>query len=284
LTGTDIVDATLAGATTGGISGATDALLSNVEGYSSLPKSQQTVIKNIIGGTLTGKPLDQVLINSAINMANAEVKKATSTKTADASDIIGTLQNIGLTEQQLTDADLFNTGDKLAATDINASDITGIVGQDQLAGPGGLRPLQSGQLQVGTDGLPKYIGIMDFATGKTVPVPVAYDAALGKFTFVADGQVLSIPDETVKMSAYSTNPEVRAAYDRFYSTNGMDQARLDADLKRIFTGSTMADTVTTIDTTAKDVTSTEADKTSTTTFTITMPANTATAALIRSSN
>jgi len=76
LSGQDLGDAILSGAATGGASGAATTLLSNIEGFDSLSKSQQTTIKNLVAGTLTGKPLTDTLLSAVIDTATSEVGKA----------------------------------------------------------------------------------------------------------------------------------------------------------------------------------------------------------------
>jgi len=76
LSGQDLGDAVLAGAASGGASGATTALLGNIEGFDDLSKTQQTTIRNLVTGTLTGKPITTTLLNSVIDTATSEVGKA----------------------------------------------------------------------------------------------------------------------------------------------------------------------------------------------------------------
>ena len=76
LSGQDLGDAVLAGAASGGASGATTALLGNIEGFDDLSKGQQTTIRNLVTGTLTGKPITTTLLNSVIDTATSEVSKA----------------------------------------------------------------------------------------------------------------------------------------------------------------------------------------------------------------
>jgi len=74
LTGQDIGDAMLSGAASGGISGATSALTSNIEGFSDLTPEQQRTVNSAISGVISGKPLDQVAINAAISTAKNEIQ------------------------------------------------------------------------------------------------------------------------------------------------------------------------------------------------------------------
>ena len=76
LSGQDLGDAVLAGAASGGASGAATALLGNIEGFDDLSKTQQTTIRNLVTGTLTGKPITTTLLNSVIDTATSEVGKA----------------------------------------------------------------------------------------------------------------------------------------------------------------------------------------------------------------
>jgi hypothetical protein len=76
LSGQDLGDAVLAGAASGGASGAATTLLGNIEGFDDLSKSQQTTIRNLVTGTLTGKPITTTLLNSVIDTATSEVGRA----------------------------------------------------------------------------------------------------------------------------------------------------------------------------------------------------------------
>jgi hypothetical protein len=73
LTGQDLSDAVVRGFTSGGLNGAVNALLPNIDGFKELSNTQKKLITNAVVGTVSGKPLDQVLINTAISAANAEV-------------------------------------------------------------------------------------------------------------------------------------------------------------------------------------------------------------------
>jgi hypothetical protein len=73
LTGQDLSDAVVRGFTSGGLNGAVNALLPNIDGFKELSNTQKKLITNAVVGTISGKPLDQVLINTAISAANAEV-------------------------------------------------------------------------------------------------------------------------------------------------------------------------------------------------------------------
>jgi hypothetical protein len=77
LTGRNVGDAMIAGAATGGVNGAVNALLNSSdmkELTSDLSDTEKRLVANTITGVISGKPLDQVLINTAIAAANAEAK------------------------------------------------------------------------------------------------------------------------------------------------------------------------------------------------------------------
>jgi hypothetical protein len=74
ITGQDIGAAVLNGAAMGGVNGAVNSLLNSVDGYKDLSAGQKKMVSNSVTGILSGKPLEQTLINSAIAAANAEVK------------------------------------------------------------------------------------------------------------------------------------------------------------------------------------------------------------------
>jgi hypothetical protein len=91
LRGQDISDAMLRGAATGGVNGAINALLNSAdmtELTKDLSATQKRLVANAVTGVISGKPLDQVLINSAIAAASAEAKihKPLSTKEYDELD------------------------------------------------------------------------------------------------------------------------------------------------------------------------------------------------------
>ena len=78
LTGQDVSDAMLRGAATGGVNGAINALLNSAdmkELTKDLSATQKRLVSNAVTGVISGKPLDQVLINSAIAAASAEAKE-----------------------------------------------------------------------------------------------------------------------------------------------------------------------------------------------------------------
>jgi hypothetical protein len=73
LSGKDIGDAMLAGATSGGVSGAVNALTGSIEGFSRLNPAQQRMVSNAVTDVISGKPLDQAVINTAISFAKNEI-------------------------------------------------------------------------------------------------------------------------------------------------------------------------------------------------------------------
>lgn len=76
LTGKDIGDAILSGAIGGGTAGAIDLMAEGVEDFGKLTKSEQNMVKNAISGVVSGRPLDQVLINAAISAGREAVRTA----------------------------------------------------------------------------------------------------------------------------------------------------------------------------------------------------------------
>jgi hypothetical protein len=76
LSGGNVGDAMMKGAVTGGTSGAVNALMGNIDGFKDLSPSQKSMAINAVTGVISGKPLDQIIINTAIAAANAEVAKA----------------------------------------------------------------------------------------------------------------------------------------------------------------------------------------------------------------
>jgi hypothetical protein len=110
LKGDNPLEAALKGAAVGGVNGAANSILSGIPEFANLTSAQQKVVTNAITGAISGKPLDQVLINSAISLAKNEIASASKT------DIRGGIQNRvtddttpqgnGNAAQQLTDAGL----------------------------------------------------------------------------------------------------------------------------------------------------------------------------------
>jgi hypothetical protein len=84
LTGQDVGDAILSGAVGGGTAGAIDFMTSSIDGFSDLSKSQQNMVRNAISGVVSGQPLDQVLINTAIQAGTDAVRSAATDNSAQA--------------------------------------------------------------------------------------------------------------------------------------------------------------------------------------------------------
>ena len=81
---------------------------------------------NAVTGVISGKPLDQIVVNTAISVANNAVKEAKANKTADASDVIDTLKTAGLTEGNTTLDNITSpTGVQLAAADTGTTSDAG---------------------------------------------------------------------------------------------------------------------------------------------------------------
>ena len=121
LSGQDLGDAVLAGAASGGASGAATALLGNIDGFDDLSKTQQTTIRNLVTGTLTGKPITTTLLNSVIDTATSEVGRAidstvtglTDDNTLDSSTIdkVTSTLNVDGTDDDDDDDDNDDDGD-----------------------------------------------------------------------------------------------------------------------------------------------------------------------------
>lgn len=82
-TGQDVSNAMLSGAVSGGVSGAINAALKQPE-FGGMSAREKKLAANAMTGVLTGKPLDQVLLNTAISAAR-EATKGTATKDARTS-------------------------------------------------------------------------------------------------------------------------------------------------------------------------------------------------------
>ncbi len=74
ITNQDVGSAMLSGAASGGMSGAVNALTSNIEGFGDLTPAQQAVVNNSVASVISGRPLDQVAINAAISTAKNEMQ------------------------------------------------------------------------------------------------------------------------------------------------------------------------------------------------------------------
>jgi hypothetical protein len=123
ISGQDAGDAFLKGFTTGGINGAVNSLANNIEGFSDLTPSQKNMVTNVVTGIVSNKPLDQVVINTAINAASAAVVDANKTK---PTDVIKTLENAGLTDT----SGRSNLATKDIVSSINGVDTTAKIDND----------------------------------------------------------------------------------------------------------------------------------------------------------
>lgn len=81
LTDQDVSDAILSGAVGGATTGAIDLIASNIDGFSTLPPAQQSMVKNVISGITSGQPIDQTLINTAIAAGTNAVRSAAAQNT-----------------------------------------------------------------------------------------------------------------------------------------------------------------------------------------------------------
>jgi len=117
LSGQNVGEAMLKGAATGGVNGAINSMLSGPE-FLGLTDNQKKLAANAATGIISGKPLDQVLINSAIAAAKSAIKEDT------AKDTTAVLKNAGLKETQPSITDIINdqlTIDASGARDVNAA-------------------------------------------------------------------------------------------------------------------------------------------------------------------
>jgi hypothetical protein len=122
LTGKSILDSALAGAASGGVNGAVGEIMKGIPDFDKLTPAQQKMAFNAVTGVISGKPLDQIVINSAIAAANAEI--AEQKKYAPLSDedlkyltpeqraVYDETGSKGLTE--------YNRAQKAAATNLDA--------------------------------------------------------------------------------------------------------------------------------------------------------------------
>ena len=114
LTGKSVGDAMVTGAISGGVNGAVGALLNSAdmkELTKDLSATEKRLVSNAVSGVISGKPLDQILINSAIAAANAEinnVKNPPSTAGVDKATIgdfddteVTRLSKLGYTKDQI---------------------------------------------------------------------------------------------------------------------------------------------------------------------------------------
>jgi hypothetical protein len=75
ITGQDLLSSAAAGAASGGYSGAADAIMGNFD-LTGLTASQRSALKNTVTGVISGKPLDQTLMNSITGLVNSEINKS----------------------------------------------------------------------------------------------------------------------------------------------------------------------------------------------------------------
>jgi len=210
VTGADVFDSAKIGFIQGGTSGAADAILAQFgDTFSGLSKSQQTAIKSLITGSISGKPFDQNLMDSIIGMVNSEIKSnkatntATTNKLADAG--IGTAEStvLALSGFDADDMAYLKNGTKpdadtaraLIAIGINpetgkflAGDYTAGEG-DLVAGPGGSSK-KTTQVQYDASGKPTTISFIDL-NGVTQNLPVSLDKQ-GNMTYQENGKTISL--------------------------------------------------------------------------------------------
>jgi hypothetical protein len=81
LSGQDVGEAMTKGFVTGGVNGAVNSLLGNIEEFKDLTANQKKLVTNAVTGVISGKPLDQIAINTAIAAANSAIADARKTTT-----------------------------------------------------------------------------------------------------------------------------------------------------------------------------------------------------------
>jgi hypothetical protein len=144
ITGDSIGDAVLAGAASGGVGGAIGAML-NTPDFANLTDAEKRIATNAITGVISGKPLDQVLINSAIAAAKTELASSKAEASGGIQNrVVDEAIQQGGVEQQLTDAGLITSDGQFADSGtLTDADITKITGSEtgsytgvNLAGPG----------------------------------------------------------------------------------------------------------------------------------------------------
>ncbi len=131
LTGQDISDALLSGAVSGGVSGAVDFMAKGIDGFENLSGAEKAAAKTAMTSIISGKPLDQVLINSAISAANTQIKVEKDNKAAKDAGWANyaTQQAAKLTYGNNVTPDLYT--DKQETTEAEAKDIArGILGRE----------------------------------------------------------------------------------------------------------------------------------------------------------
>jgi hypothetical protein len=131
LSGQDIGEAMTRGFVTGGTNGAVNSLLGNIEGFGDLTDTQKKLVTNAVTGVVSGKPLDQIVINSAISLATAAVADAkgvsTDTNTKAGTDTSTKAGTDTSTEDALTKAGLVQKEDSItkAIDDALTIDVSG---------------------------------------------------------------------------------------------------------------------------------------------------------------
>jgi hypothetical protein len=136
LTGEDVFDAALKGAATGGVNGAVGEIMKSIPDFDKLTKTQQRMASNAVVGVLSGKPLDQIAINTAIAAANAEIAsqkkyaplddQAISELTEKEKEIYDTLGTKGLKQY----SDEQKAAAKAANADVDALTKAGLTTND----------------------------------------------------------------------------------------------------------------------------------------------------------
>ena len=130
VSGGSIGDAVLAGAVSGGVSGAVNSLMDAPE-FKDLTAAQKRIASNAAAGVLTGKPLDQVVVDAAVAAARDAAKSSTGQQArapAPVEDMGPTSYGTNVT-QQLTDAGLIDEGGQFAdAGSLTDADLAEIVG------------------------------------------------------------------------------------------------------------------------------------------------------------
>jgi len=228
LTGTDISDAVLKGAASGGINGAITEITNNIDGFKDLSKAHQRMVVNAVTGVVSGRPLDQIVINSAIAAANAEAAAAkaqtqkqvldpyftpTSTKTAETDDTLelpGGIRLAGTNSGVFTDA-----GGGVFRTDVGGSPLFAeSKGAESLQLPFGTRLMSSAEELEETDP----------DTGKTVykkPEGSYYDPTLNAWLVKQDASQMfntgTFADDMAMF--YASQGDIKSAASQTASTS-----------------------------------------------------------------
>jgi hypothetical protein len=219
LQGDNPLDAAIRGAAVGGVNGAANSILGNIPEFANLTGAQQRVVTNAITGVISGKPLDQVLINSAISLAKNEI--ANASKTTPTS---------GITNRVVDDMTEAGAAAFVAAKNVGASDA------DALAA--------SKAIDTELDNAVTY-NASDSADLKAATA-AAVEAGYGKFKF--DGKTYTITDDENKKISDLENvvkAETTAANLKGGEFEGVDKAVADQvaaeKLKIVAVGNAEAD-------------------------------------------